>query len=141
MYQYQCPRCGSQFMLPNAMNSVRCPSCGEQFQAVMPEATPPQFGTPNYAYGAPAAPGVFDQGPSGKSRGVAGLLAILLGSLGIHYFYVGKTGGGFLCILLSLITCGLWSIIPLIQGILMLTMTQEQFESKYVNTPSTFPLF
>ena len=54
---------------------------------------------------------------------------------------MGKTGGGFLCILLSLITCGLWSIIPLIQGILMLTMTQEQFESKYVNTPSTFPLF
>lgn len=33
---------------------------------------------------------VFSPGPSGKSRGVAALLAIFLGSLGIQYFYLGK---------------------------------------------------
>lgn len=94
---------------------------------------------PNYAYGRP--PGVFDEGPSGKSRGVAGLLAILLGTLGVHYFYVGKVGGGLICILLSIITCGIWGIVALIQGIMLLTMTQEEFERKWVYSQSTFPLF
>lgn len=76
-----------------------------------------------------------------KDKIVAGLLAILLGGLGIQYFYIGKTKGGIITILLSLVTCGLWQIITLIQGILMLTMTQEQFEQKYVESTSTLPLF
>ena len=98
-----------------------------------------------YAYGNGPMPGtdigVFDSGPSGKSRGVAGLLAILIGTLGIHYFYCGKTGGGFICILLSIISCGIWGIITLIQGIMMMTMRSDEFERKYVYSTSTFPLF
>lgn len=78
---------------------------------------------------------------SSKSKVAAGVLAILLGSLGIHYFYLGKIGGGILTILLSLVTCGLWEIITLIQGIVMLTMSDEEFDAKYVNTNKTFPLF
>ena len=85
--------------------------------------------------------GIFDAGPSGKSRGVAGLLAILIGTLGIHYFYIGKVGGGLICILLSIVTCGLWGVVTLIQGIMMLTMKSEEFERKYVNSTSTLPLF
>ncbi len=85
--------------------------------------------------------GVFDVGPSGKSRGVAGLLAILLGGLGIHYFYCGKVGGGFICILLTIVTCGIWTILTLIQGIMMMCMKHEEFERKYVINPATFPLF
>ncbi|MDE7237726.1 MAG: TM2 domain-containing protein, partial [Paramuribaculum sp.] len=42
----------------------------------------------------------FDAGPSGRSRGVAGLLAIFLGSLGIQYFYLGKTQAGIIAIVL-----------------------------------------
>lgn len=38
----------------------------------------------------PQSNDVFSPGPSGKSRGVAALLAIFLGSLGIQYFYRGK---------------------------------------------------
>lgn len=80
-------------------------------------------------------------GPEGKTRGVAALFAILLGALGIQYFYLGKTTAGILSILLTLVTCGLWEIVPLIQGILMFTMTNEQFRQKYVTTQSSFPLF
>ena len=36
-------------------------------------------------------PGIFDEGRSGKSRGVAGLLALLVGGLG-YYIYI-KTKG------------------------------------------------
>jgi len=72
---------------------------------------------------------------------VAGLLAILIGAFGVHYFYLGKVGGGLLTILLSVITCSLWSIVVFIQGILMLCMTNDEFEQKYVRNPSSFPLF
>ena len=76
-----------------------------------------------------------------KSGLVAGLLAIILGVFGVQYFYCGKIGGGFLCILLTLITCGAWYTVSLIQGIYMLTLTPAEFERKYVLTNSTFPLF
>lgn len=146
MIDIHCPRCGRQFSLPQAAPMVKCPYCGQDItmQPGMNQQQPygqpgPQ---PNYAYGPqPQQPGVFDVGSSGKSRGVAGLLAILLGSLGIHYFYSGKVGGGFICIGLTIITCGCWSIISLIQGIMLLTMTQEEYERKWVNSLSTFPLF
>lgn len=165
MVQYQCPKCHSQFTTAEQVNTVRCPYCGNEFQVItgQPGQQPPQFGQQQYgqqpqygqpqygqqpqygpqmAYGPqPADIGVFDAGPSGKSRGVAGLLAILLGYLGVHYFYLGKTGGGFLCILLSCVTCGCWSILTLIQGILMMTMKSDDFERKYVYSTSTMPLF
>ncbi len=82
-----------------------------------------------------------DTGTSGKSRLAAGLFAIILGTLGIQYFYCGKTAGGIICILLSLVTCGFWGIITLIQGILMIVMSQQEFEQKYVYSSSTFPIF
>ncbi|WP_288154310.1 NINE protein [Duncaniella freteri] len=78
---------------------------------------------------------------TGKDKIVCGVLAIVLGTLGAHYFYMGKAGGAIICILLSIITCGLWGILTLIQGVMMLTMTQADFECKYVLSSSTFPLF
>lgn len=93
--------------------------------------------------------GVFDVGPSGKSRGVAGLLAILLGPLGVHYFYLGKPVGGLVCLLVSLIgsimTCGLAAgvvlLFTLVQGIMMMSMRSDEFEQKYVYSTSSMPLF
>ncbi len=80
-------------------------------------------------------------GPEGKSRGVAALLAILLGGLGIQYFYMGKTTAGIISIVLSIVTCGLWNVVMLVQGILMFCMTNQQFRQKYVLSTSTLPLF
>ena len=99
-----------------------------------------------YAYGAaPQGGGVFDAGPSGKSRGVAGILAILLGGLGVHYFYMGKSTAGIVFLLISLLSCGLLAaitgLISLIQGIMFLTQSQAEFEKKYVNSPKQIPLF
>lgn len=78
---------------------------------------------------------------TGKSNIAAGVLALLLGGFGIHYFYMGKTGGGFICIALTLVTCGIWEIISFIQGIMILCGTQQEFDNKYIYTDKTFPLF
>lgn len=78
---------------------------------------------------------------SGKDKTICGILAILLGGLGVQYFYLGKIGAGLLTILIDLCTCGLWSILTLVQGIMMLTSTQEDFDRKYVYTNKFFPLF
>lgn len=83
----------------------------------------------------------FDSSPEGKSRGIAGLLAIFLGGLGVQYFYLGKVTGGLLCILLSLVTCGVWQIVTLIQGIMMLCMNNYTFRQKFVLNPATMPMF
>lgn len=96
-------------------------------------AQPPQYN--------PGGKGVFDDGPYGKSRGVAALLALLLGSLGVQYFYLGKIGGGLIAILLCIVTCGLFYVLFIVQGVMMLTMSQEDFDRKFVLSTSTFPLF
>lgn len=72
---------------------------------------------------------------------LCGIMAILFGTLGIQYFVIGKTRAGFLTILISLVTCGSWEIITFIQGIMMLCMSDGEFERKYVNSRSWFPLF
>ena len=82
----------------------------------------------------------YDQEISDKKT-LCGILAIFLGGLGIQYFILGKTGGGIVTILLTLITCGCWSILTLVQGILMLTMSNEDFKRKFVDSQSFMPLF
>lgn len=92
--------------------------------------------------------GVFTPGPSGKIRGVAAILAILLGSLGIHYFYLRKIEAGIVFLVVSVVG-GIFShivptvvgIITLIQGILMFVKSGADFEKTYVTTSSKFPLF
>lgn len=73
-----------------------------------------------------------------KSKMVYGILAIVLGWLGIHKFYVGDTKNGI--IHLALTIC-LWIIsigplvswvIGLISGIKALTGTDADFHQKYV---------
>jgi len=65
-----------------------------------------------------------------KSKVTAGILGILVGGFGIHKFYLGKIGMG----ILYLVFCwtGIPSIVGLIEGILYLTKTEEEFQSKYV---------
>lgn len=119
----QCPNC-SQYCEDNA---YACPRCNAPLQPV--------------AYRADNNDPFQSAGPEGKSRGIAGLLALLLGGFGAHYFYVDKPVGGLICLGLSLVTCGLWGTIVLIQGILFFCWSNQEFEEKFVNAPSNFPIF
>ena len=72
--------------------------------------------------------------PAGAEKKVtAGVLGILIGSLGVHRFYLGDTKGGILRIVISLVTCGLGSIIGLVEGIIYLTKSDEEFVETYIN--------
>ena len=63
---------------------------------------------------------------------VAGILGILLGYLGIRKFYLGYTKEGIIQIVLTFVTFGFASIIGLIEGIIYLTKTDEDFDKTYV---------
>lgn len=65
-----------------------------------------------------------------KERVATGLLAIFVGSLGVHQFYLGSVGTGII-IFASNLLCGLGFIIGVIEGILLLTMTDEEFDKRY----------
>ncbi len=62
---------------------------------------------------------------------VAGVLALLLGSIGIHKFILGYTNEGIIQIVLSVISCGILGIIPFIEGIIYLTKSDEDFYQTY----------
>ncbi len=62
----------------------------------------------------------------------AGLLAILLGPLAIHKFYLGYTTEGIIWLVISLCTCGtLTYLLGIIEGIIYLTKTDEEFYQTY----------
>ena len=61
-----------------------------------------------------------DKSTEGKSKMAAGILAILLGYLGVHNFYLGNTGKAVAQLLLSLLggwICGLGILAAAIWGI------------------------
>lgn len=95
-------------------------------------AAPPPIGTvPPLAAAPPAV------SSKASTKIAAGICGILLGSLGIHKFILGYTGAGLIMLLVTILTCGLaawimW-IIGLIEGILYLTKSDEEFVRTYVD--------
>lgn len=78
-----------------------------------------------------------------KDKVVAGLLAIFLGGLGIHKFYLGFTGPGLVFLLINTVGFAVtWlmlfipnaivGLIALIEGIIYLTKSDEEFQQTYV---------
>jgi TM2 domain-containing membrane protein YozV len=61
---------------------------------------------------------------------VSGVLAILLGGLGIHKFLLGYTKEGVIQLILGL-ACGIGAVIGLIEGIIYLTKSDEEFYNTY----------
>jgi TM2 domain-containing membrane protein YozV len=63
------------------------------------------------------------------NKTTAALLALFLGGIGAHKFYLGRTGMG----LLYLVCC--WMLIPalisLVEGIQFLSMSESEFALKY----------
>ena len=62
----------------------------------------------------------------------AGICGILLGGLGIHKFILGYTTQGILQIVITACTCGFGSVIGLIEGIIYLTKSDEEFVNTYI---------
>ena len=121
-----CPQCGA----PAPENTNKCEYCG----AAITNNTTAQPSQPT-----PQPQVVYVQQPQGvyperanwpiKSKIAAGLLALLLGGLGIHKFYLGQAGKGVMYILFC------WTYIPallgLIEGITILCSKDENFQIKY----------
>ena len=63
---------------------------------------------------------------------LCGIMGIILGGLGIHRFLLGDTPGGIYRILITVFTCGVGSIIGLIEGIIYLTKSDAEFYQTYM---------
>lgn len=73
-----------------------------------------------------------DQGADKKI--IAGVLGILLGAFGIHKFVLGYTKEGIIMLLVSFVTFGMiMGPIGLIEGIIYLTKSDEEFVATYVS--------
>ncbi len=82
---------------------------------------------------------------SEKSKIAAGLLALFLGGLGIHKFYLGYSGAGALMLLVTLvgfIFLGIPSlivgIIAFVEAIIYLTRNDDAFHATYVVNRKTW---
>ena len=75
-------------------------------------------------------------GSTEGNKVAAGICGILLGSLGIHKFILGMTTPGLIMLLVTVLTCGVggvvMGIIGLIEGIMYLTKSDEEFHQTYV---------
>lgn len=115
-----------------------------------PEDTPPQDPTPPESSPSDSTP-QNPQAASPKLEGAdkkiaAGILGIVLGALGIHKFILGYTTEGSIMLavtlgasFLSCCTGGLTAIAPvamqvigLVEGIIYLTKSDEEFVSTYI---------
>ncbi len=69
---------------------------------------------------------------AGSKKVLAGVLGIVLGWTGAHRFVLGDTTGGIIRLVISIFTCGAGGIIGLIEGIIYLTKSDEDFRKIYV---------
>jgi TM2 domain-containing membrane protein YozV len=99
-----------------------------ELQPLFTAAMPPAVASLN-----PAGQAIAD---AGSKKVLAGIFGIVLGGLGIHKFILGYTGPGLVLLLITLLTCGaaapITHIIGLIEGIIYLTKSDEEFYRTYV---------
>ena len=111
--------------VPKASDEKFCSECGEIIKAkaeICPKCGvrqyPPPFGS-----------GLGQTAPNGKNRLAAVLFAVFLGCIGAHKFYLGRTGWGILY--LVFFWTGIPAIVGVIEGILLLVMSEDEFVAKY----------
>ena len=78
----------------------------------------------------------FDQAEIRHKKMLCGIFAIILGPLGIHKFILGYLSAGMMMLLISVVTLGwcgsLTFIVGLIEGIVYLTRTDNEFYERYM---------
>lgn len=124
----QCPAC-RQWVVHG---TVSCPYCATPLAPAAPLAyvNANQAPVQQVIIQNTPAPGYVPIGyRPHKEKVTAGLLALLLGGLGIQHFYLGNTAAG----ILSILFC--WTYIPalvgLIQGVVLLYMNEQDFHARY----------
>ena len=70
-------------------------------------------------------------GDTENKRMIAGVLGILLGTFGVHKFYLGYNKEGIIQLIAGLVTCGFVGIIGFVEGIIYLTKSDEEFYNTY----------
>lgn len=69
---------------------------------------------------------------------VAGVLAIVLGALGVHKFILGYTTEGIIMAAITVVSCGILAIVPsvigIVEGIMYLTKSDEEFVRTYIQS-------
>jgi serine/threonine protein kinase len=101
---------------------------------------PVQTAVPSNPYPSPSSlPQGAELSAIRKNRWLAGILAILLGALGIHKFYLGYRKEGIIMLVVSVVgspLCGIPTaiigIVGLVEGIIYLTMTDSAFYAAHV---------
>ena len=67
---------------------------------------------------------------------VAGILGIIVGGFGIHKFILGYQREGLIMLLVSVLSCGMLAgvmhVIGIVEGIIYLTKSDEDFVRTYV---------
>jgi TM2 domain-containing membrane protein YozV len=81
-------------------------------------------------------PSMPSQQDVSSKKVAAGICAILLGSFGVHKFILGITTPGVIMLLITVLTCGIGaaatSIIGIIEGIIYLTKSDQEFYQEYM---------
>ena len=74
----------------------------------------------------------------GDKKILAGILAIVVGALGVHKFVLGYTTEGVIMLLISVLSCGMLAVIPsiigIVEGIMYLTKSDEEFVRTYIQS-------
>ena len=120
-----CPDCGVSQTEEHERSEKHCPECGYVMHgttAVCPKCGIEQPGLSNTANTA-----------SESNRVVAGVCALLVGSLGIHKFILGYHTAGITMLLVSIVGCCFFGatvmhIIALVEGITYLSMSEKDFQ-------------
>ena len=136
MAENVCPQCGA----PIDPGATECKFCGEKLavqqaaqQVQKPQAVYIQHPQPQVVIQQAAPQQVYMTGINPawpvKSKVAAGILAIFLGGIGVHKFYMGKIGMGILYILFC--WTGIPACVGFIEGIIYLCSNDENFQLKH----------